>query len=87
MALCTVSYPLDIRGSGLGWAYAIGKIGSMVEPMVGGVCISLKWGPGQICGVNGVAALVVTAAILILWKHVASTRRNEVPQGAKTEIA
>ncbi len=89
MALCTVSYPLDIRASGLGWAYAIGKVGSMVAPVVGGLCISLKWGPGQICGVNGVAALVVTAAILILWKHVAGNRRNEVSggTGAKTEVA
>jgi AAHS family 4-hydroxybenzoate transporter-like MFS transporter len=89
MALATVSYPLDIRGSGLGWAYAIGKVGSMIAPVVGGVLLSLHWGVGQICGVNAVAALIVTAAILILWKYVASTRRSEASEGtgAKTEVA
>ncbi|MGO9571659.1 MAG: MFS transporter [Desulfomonilaceae bacterium] len=85
VALGTISYPLDIRGSGVGWAYAIGKIGSMVAPVLGGLCLSLKWSPGRICGVNGLVALIVMVAILVLWKHVASTRRSEALKGAGSD--
>jgi AAHS family 4-hydroxybenzoate transporter-like MFS transporter len=69
VALGTVSYPVDIRTTGLGWAYAIGKVGTMVAPVVGGYCISLKWSVGQVCSVNGLAAVIVLAAVFGLYKH------------------
>ncbi len=72
MALCTMSYPLDIRASGLGWAYAVGKIGSLLAPVTGGFLTGLKWSVPQICITHAVAALLVTVCVVILKRHVAA---------------
>jgi AAHS family 4-hydroxybenzoate transporter-like MFS transporter len=69
MALGTITYPVDIRTTGLGWAYAVGKVGSMIAPMIGGWCIAQKWSVSQICSVNGLAAVVVMVCVIALWKH------------------
>ncbi len=75
MALATISYPVDIRASGIGWAYAVGKVGSMLAPPVGGLLLSLNWDVSQICTTNAVTALLVTLAIVILQRHVAATQK------------
>ncbi|MGA3116831.1 MAG: MFS transporter [Syntrophobacteraceae bacterium] len=69
VALGTVSYPVDIRATGLGWAYAVGKIGTMVAPVVGGYFITMKWGVQAICNINGLGAVIVMAAVFWLHKH------------------
>ena len=76
MGLATVSYPPDIRGTGLGWAYGIGKIGAMLAPATGGFLLSQNWSVAQICSTNALTALVVTAVIMILHKHVVKAAGN-----------
>ncbi len=87
VALATVSYPLDIRASGIGWAYAVGKIGSLLAPMVGGVVLSLNWSVSRICAVNALAALFITVAIVILQKHLsaAAARNSQAVKEAASE--
>lgn len=89
MALGTISYPLDIRTTGLGYAYAVGKIGSMLAPVVGGLLLSWNWSVSQICITNGLAALLVFVAIIILQRHLAAAtaRRNEISEGAESQPA
>lgn len=88
VALATVSYPLDIRASGIGWAYAVGKIGSLLAPAAGGFLLSLNWSVSRICAINGSAALFITVAIVILQKHLAAGRnRDIVPQHAPKQVA
>ena len=41
-ALAGSSYPTFIRSTGVGWALGIGRIGSIMGPVVGGVLIALK---------------------------------------------
>jgi AAHS family 4-hydroxybenzoate transporter-like MFS transporter len=86
MALATVTYPLDIRASGIGAAYAVGKLGSMLAPMVGGVLLSWKWSVAQICFVNALTALFVLAAIIVLQRHLAvsAARAAEAEERALT---
>jgi AAHS family 4-hydroxybenzoate transporter-like MFS transporter len=71
MALATISYPVDIRGSGLGWAYAIGKIGAMIAPVTGGILLGWQWSTTQICALNAVSGLLIAVVIVILSRHVA----------------
>ena len=86
VALATVSYPPDIRGSGVGSAYAVGKIGSLLAPMVGGLLLSLHWGVVQICATNAVAALlVVVVVIMALQRHLAKKSAKE--QAVSVEVA
>jgi MFS transporter, AAHS family, 4-hydroxybenzoate transporter len=84
VALATVSYPLDIRGSGVGWAYAIGKLGSLLAPVVGGILLSQNWTVVQICSANAVSALLIVVAIIILQRHIAAAKRRAVVPGVAT---
>ncbi len=86
MALATLSYPLNIRASGIGGAYAVGKVGSMLAPMIGGVLLSWKWSVTQICFVNAITGLFVAGAIIILQRHLAASaaRAAEAEERAVT---
>jgi len=42
-ALAASFYPTYIRSTGVGWALGIGRIGSIVGPIFGGVMLSLHW--------------------------------------------
>jgi len=53
-ALAATYYPTTMRSTGVGWALGIGRVGSIVGPLVGGIMIS-----NQV----GVQALFTTAAI------------------------
>ena len=77
MALATVSYPVDIRGSGVGWAYAVGKIGSLLAPVTGGLMLSMNWSVSSICSTNAVAALLVTVAVWILQIHLSNVKKAQ----------
>ena len=47
---CGKLYPARMRTSGLGWAIGIGRIGSVVAPMLGGYLLSIGLPPTQIAG-------------------------------------
>ncbi len=40
-ALASIIYPTALRASGVGWALGIGRVGSIVGPIVGGILISM----------------------------------------------
>jgi AAHS family 4-hydroxybenzoate transporter-like MFS transporter len=82
MGLATVSYPSDIRGSGIGWAYGVGKIGSLLAPAVGGFLLSRNWSVSRICSTNALVALFVAAIVMILHRHVKSDEKNARAAGA-----
>jgi AAHS family 4-hydroxybenzoate transporter-like MFS transporter len=42
-ALASGFYPTGIRSTGVGWALGIGRMGSILGPLLGGVLLSLKW--------------------------------------------
>ena len=65
-ALTTSLYPTSIRATGVGWALGIGRIGSVVGPVVGGVLISMNWDNKQLFITAGLPGLVATLAIVLL---------------------
>jgi MFS transporter, AAHS family, 4-hydroxybenzoate transporter len=42
-ALAVSLYPAEVRATGVGWAAAIGRIGSIVGPAAGGAMLSIGW--------------------------------------------
>ena len=76
VALVTLSYPVDITGSAVGWAYAIGRSGSTVAPLIGGIFIGLNWTVFEICGSNAVGALIIVGIIAILVAHFARVSKE-----------
>lgn len=47
-ALSASFYPTSIRSTGVGWALGIGRIGSVVGPILGGFMLKMGWTPQQI---------------------------------------
>jgi AAHS family 4-hydroxybenzoate transporter-like MFS transporter len=64
-ALAAGFYPTAIRSTGIGWALGIGRIGSIVGPMVAGMLLSAGWRPQQIFLAGVIPACCAAAAVLL----------------------
>lgn len=69
-ALASGSYPTAARATGVGWALGIGRIGSIVGPLVGGLLLSLHWSTEGLFGAAAIPALGAAAAALVLSRMV-----------------
>jgi AAHS family 4-hydroxybenzoate transporter-like MFS transporter len=58
-------YPTFIRSTGIGWALGIGRIGSIVGPLLAGVLLSNGWQPWQVLLAGAVPALFALGSILL----------------------
>ena len=65
-ALTAGFYPTSVRASGVGWALGIGRIGSIVGPLVGGVLLAEKWSTSAVFIAAAAAALCAALAALVL---------------------
>jgi MFS transporter, AAHS family, 4-hydroxybenzoate transporter len=65
-ALAAGFYPTSVRSTGVGWALGIGRIGSIVGPLVGGILLSLKWSAGEVFVTAAMAALCAALAAFSL---------------------
>lgn len=57
-ALAPIVYPLSIRGTGIGAAVAVGRVGSALGPLLGGIALG--------AGLGGNAAYLIAAPGLVL---------------------
>jgi AAHS family 4-hydroxybenzoate transporter-like MFS transporter len=69
-ALAATSYPTSMRATGIGWALGIGRAGSIVGPVVGGIALSLGFDLRDIFLTAAVPALVAALAIAQLGRLV-----------------
>jgi AAHS family 4-hydroxybenzoate transporter-like MFS transporter len=58
-------YPTSIRSTGVGWSLGIGRIGSIVGPLVAGLLLSAGWKPFQVLLSGATAGLCALVAILV----------------------
>ncbi len=58
-------YPTPIRSTGLGWALGVGRIGSIVGPVLGGIMLSMRWGPREIFLAGATPALCAAVAVIL----------------------
>ena len=65
-ALAAGLYPTSVRASGVGWALGIGRVGSIVGPLVGGALMTMKWSAGEVFVTAAGAALCAAAAAFSL---------------------
>jgi len=64
-ALAAAFYPTSVRATGVGWALGIGRIGSIVGPLVGGMLMTMKWSTASLFMAAAAAALC--AALAAFW--------------------
>jgi MFS transporter, AAHS family, 4-hydroxybenzoate transporter len=59
-------YPTGLRSTGVGWALGIGRIGSIVGPVLGGLLLSLGWQFNTLFMVIAVPAAISSLAVFLL---------------------
>lgn len=65
-------YPAEIRGTGLGWALGVGRLGAIMGPLIGGVI----FGAGMPAQSNFYVFAIVAAIGMLLVLPVAVSIRN-----------
>jgi len=70
-ALAAAFYPTSVKATGVGWALGIGRIGSIVGPVVGGVLLEQKWSAPAVFMAAAGAALCAALAAFSLSRLVA----------------
>lgn len=68
-ALASMTYPVAIRSTGLGWALGIGRVGSIVGPTIGGLMLATATNPRSVYLVCIVPALIGIAAVALLQRQ------------------
>jgi AAHS family 4-hydroxybenzoate transporter-like MFS transporter len=65
-ALTAEVYPTAIRSTGVGWALGVGRVGSIIGPIVGGGLLALNWSPSLIFSLTIVPMLAAALAVFSL---------------------
>jgi MFS transporter, AAHS family, 4-hydroxybenzoate transporter len=65
-ALTATFYPTFIRSTGVGWALGIGRIGSIIGPLLGGMMLALQWHIPSIFFAGAVPVLIAAVAVFAL---------------------
>jgi len=66
--MSTMIYPTDRRSTGAGWALAIGRIGSCVGPLIGGVLIAAALQLPVLYAIAATPMVVGALACLMMWR-------------------
>src|SRR6267154_1733488 len=65
-ALSVYFYPTALRGTGLGWALGIGRIGGVFGPFVAGLLLTAGWTPAELFYAASVPAVIGAIAIWLM---------------------
>ena len=65
-SLAAESYPTAVRSTGVGWALGIGRIGSIVGPILGGLLLSFDWGMRRVFLLAAVPAVIAAGSAFAL---------------------
>ena len=64
--LATMSYPPEMRSSGIGWAGATGRFGGIIFPILGGMALEAQLSLDVILGLTAIPALIIAALVFAL---------------------
>ncbi|WP_235840443.1 MFS transporter [Corynebacterium yudongzhengii] len=68
IAAVTQFYPHQLRGTGLGWALGVGRIGAVVAPQMAGLLLAWGLGPASSYLMFGIAAILSGLSLFVLWR-------------------
>lgn len=72
-ALAATYYPTSLRSTGIGWSLGIGRIGSIVGPVLGGELIRRNWSNSDIFLAVAVPAAVSAVVLMLMARSGAAT--------------
>ena len=76
-AMAPLVYPTPVRGLGVGAAVAVGRIGSIVGPLLGGTLKAAGHGPSQL--LMDLLPIVIVGSLCALWLARATARQTADP--------
>ena len=82
-AVAATFYPISIRSTGIGWCLGVGRIGSIVGPILGGMMLKLDWTPREILLAGSIPALCAAAATFLSMR----LRSNAPAKQQNTDLA
>lgn len=65
-AVAAAVYPTSMRSTGVGWALGVGRIGSIIGPLAGGLLLGMGWTVQSIILTAVLPALIASGAIYAL---------------------
>ncbi|MES2258081.1 MAG: MFS transporter [Pseudomonadota bacterium] len=68
-AVAAIYYPTAIRTTGIGWAMGVGRLGSILGPVVGGELLRLNWPAGDLFLAAAVPPLLAMGATLLFARR------------------
>jgi AAHS family 4-hydroxybenzoate transporter-like MFS transporter len=74
-ALASMTYPVTMRATGLGWALGVGRVGSIVGPAVGGLVLATAANPRAVYLGCIAPVLLGMAAVALLKRQTVSAPR------------
>lgn len=75
-ALAASYYPTELRTTGVGWSLGVGRIGSVIGPVVGGQLIALNWSQASLFHAVAVPSLAILAILLFGFQVTRSVQRD-----------
>ncbi|WP_321783107.1 MFS transporter [Paraburkholderia sp. J94] len=67
-ALAATYYPTSLRSTGIGWSLGVGRIGSVVGPVLGGALLHLNWSSSALFVAAAVPACVSLIGIVAIHR-------------------
>jgi MFS transporter, AAHS family, 4-hydroxybenzoate transporter len=64
-AMTVALYPAHVRGAGTGWTMGVGRLGSIVGPMVGAVLVAAGLGAGRLFVIAAIPPAIASGALFI----------------------
>jgi len=80
-ALAVASYPVSLRTTGIGWALGVGRFGSILAPVLGGILLANHWSISSLFLVAAVPALVLAGALLVMRHRARQAEQAEAGTG------
>jgi AAHS family 4-hydroxybenzoate transporter-like MFS transporter len=75
-ALSAEFYPTPIRSTGVGWALGIGRVGSIIGPLLGGSLLTLQHETRRVFWAAAIPVLIASAAGFLASRVQSSTARE-----------
>jgi AAHS family 4-hydroxybenzoate transporter-like MFS transporter len=86
-ALAVIFYPTAVRSTGVGWALGIGRIGSIVGPLMGGWLMARGWSNVNIFEFASLPMLCAAAVVIVMGLRYGSVQEGFVSDEKRPALA
>jgi AAHS family 4-hydroxybenzoate transporter-like MFS transporter len=77
-------YPTSARSTGIGWGLALGRMGSIVGPLIAGFLLALHWTNSSVFMACAIPAVLASIAMLLMPKRTAPVTTDTAQPAAVT---